>query len=508
MTHGISGLSPRASLDATQALGATQGNLGGATVEAAPAQPRAGNALKTAWLEVRHFFASLVGMRVSTTKPETVADAPSATQGALHALTKRDLDTLDVAEALGGMMEHGGFPRDEARAGLSDGAAALFRPALQGLSDLQLMRLQVNLARSPALLEGLAQSGTGALMALPDVPDLEQMTGAGRVDDLGFLTMALRDCLTAEMTGRGLAAAELRGDPSASDRGLEHFTRHALANGGDLRAAADAARADLAQERQDAVLDALEQAGLYTREAETPPSAPPAAAALPDNSAVSAPFGEARSAWIVGTLNEACLPQNQAREHTHAIPVGPTGDFEVAWIFKRDMTGPRDISFAGERLPGTDGGTEALDANVAQFCQALGEKGVSKGDLLAMSRVINQATTGVVASQFMLDPGNAPGLRLADGDTVPIVADLKGGAWSITQSGTGYEIGYRAGQDLDGSVMATQGGQIFRFGEDSRLDVSLTFVLDRGADGNLTVTGMRDSRIAVRAFDAEGRQLA
>lgn len=508
MTHGISGLSPRASLDATQAAAGTRGSFRGAAVEAAPAQPRAASALKTAWLEVRHFFASLVGMRVSTTKPETVADAASATRGVLHAMTKRDLDTLDVAEALVGMTEHGAFPQDLNRTGITEGAAGLFRPALQDLSDLQLMRLQANLCRKPDLLEGLSQLGTGFVMDA-DEPSVAAMAAGGQVNDLGFVMMSLHTCLRAELADRGLVPADLPGTPAALDPGLERFAQRAVANEGDLRAAIGEARVDLARARETAVLDALEQAGLYTREAEAPPEAPPAPPpAPPDNAAVNAPFGEARRAWIVETLNQAYLPQNQASERTGAVPVGPTGAFAVAQIFKRDMIGARDIAFAGERLPGTEGGTAALDANVAQFCQALGEKGATKGDILALSRVMNQATTGVVASQYMLDPDNAPGLRLADGDTVPIIADLKGGAWSITPSGTGYEIGYRAGQDLDGSAMATQGSRIFRFGEGSRLDVTLTFVLERGTEGELAVTGMRDSRIAIRAFDTEGRQLA
>lgn len=508
MTHGISGLAPRQSLDATQAVGGAQGNFRGAAVEAAPAQPRAASALKTAWLEVRHFFASLVGMRVSTTKPETVTDAASATRGVLHAMTKRDLDTLDVAEALVGVAEHGAFPQDLNRTGITEGAANLFRPALQDLSDLQLMRLQTNLCRKPDLLEGLSQLGTGFVMD-SDEPSADTMAAGGQVNDLGFVMMSLHTCLKAELADRGLAPADLPETPAVLDRGLERFAQKAVANEGDLRAAIGEARVELARERDTALLDALEQAGLYTREAEAPPEAQPAPPpARPDNSAVNAPFGEARSAWIVGELNTAYLPQNQAKEHTHAIPVGPAGGFEVAWIFKRDMTGARDISFAGERLPGTGGGTEALDTNVALFCQALGDKGVTKDDILAMSRLMTQATTGVVASQYILDPGNAPSLQLAGGDTVPIVADLKGGAWSITPGGTGYAVGYRAGQDLTGARMGTQRGQSFEFGEGSRIDVTLTFVLERAPSGELAVTGMRDSRVAIQAFDAEGRQIA
>lgn len=254
---------------AQQTVGGAEGRFNGHTVAAAPAQPRATSALKTAWLEVQHFFKSLVGMRVSTPAPQQVNNAGDATRAVMHAMTKREPDTLSVLGSLSQLLEHGNFTPDAGRDAMTHESGQMFRHEIQNMSDVQLRRLHSTFQRHPEFGEALTQSGSSAVMALTDPekgrvddPTIEEQRAAGRVNDLGFLAMSLRDIAQSELEARGFKVETVNVSGSNPSPEMQRFAERAVENHGDMQTAISEIRAEMAQERHDAIVQTLEQLGM------------------------------------------------------------------------------------------------------------------------------------------------------------------------------------------------------------------------------------------------------
>ncbi|MBB3949281.1 hypothetical protein [Aureimonas jatrophae] len=271
MSHTIGSAHSAQSIQtiAQQTVGGAQGQFNGHTVAAAPAQPRATSALKTAWLEVQHFFEPLVGMRVSTPEPQQVNNADDATRAVMHAMTKREPDTLSVLGSLSQLLDHGHCTLDAGRDGMTQESGQMFRHEFQNMSDMQLLRLHTTFQKNPEFGEALTQSGSSAVMALTDldkgrVDDLtvDEQRAGGRVNDLGFLALSLRGSVQSELEARGFKVETVNVSGSNPSPEMQRFAERVVENGGDTQTAISEIRAELALERHDAIVNTLEHLGV------------------------------------------------------------------------------------------------------------------------------------------------------------------------------------------------------------------------------------------------------
>lgn len=267
MTTGFDPGSRVGTIQHQQNTGSVQGaqnQFNGHQVEVGHAEPRATSALKTAWMEVKHFFTSLFGVRVSTPRPESMDTPNDAAAGVLHAMTRSKIDTLEVLDGLVAVLETGNFPQDAARDGINDGASRLFDTALQGLSDIQLFRLYGNFGKHAEFSENLAQLGTALVMGAEE-PSIDKMRGGGKVNDLGFVALALREQCKLALEARGYEVGEVDDATAEAPRPMELFAQKVVDNGGDFATALQETRQQVAVERREAILSSLAASGLYDR---------------------------------------------------------------------------------------------------------------------------------------------------------------------------------------------------------------------------------------------------
>lgn len=242
----------------------TEGTFNVHTVETGEPQPRATSALKTAWMEVKHFFTSLFGTRVSTTRPEQVTNPQEATQGVLHAMTRSKTDTLEVLATLSDLVDHaqiGGGPRREA---VEQGVGPLFEEGLRDLTDMQLFRLHTNLGKVTDLGGGLGTLGDRVHGDL-DIQTGENRTAADTLADMGHAVDVMRDLVKTALEGRGYKVDDTADPEAEPRRDTEMFAEHFVANGGDGDAAFVSAFRQRIQERREVVIDRLVETRVYDR---------------------------------------------------------------------------------------------------------------------------------------------------------------------------------------------------------------------------------------------------
>ena len=259
-----------------QAAQNTEGRFGEHRVQVGQGEPRGASALKTAWTEVKHFFKSLFGVRVSTPKPETVHDAASAAKGVLHEMTRSKIDHLGVVESLAQLVSHLPVPveQDADRGGLVQGARTAFSEELGHLSDVQLLRLNNTFCSHPVFVAQIGQFTTGIamehaedLMQGADVTQADVMRGAGKMADVGFLTSELFGLVQDEMGRRELSPRQPDQIAVASGeipRDMQILGEKLVRNFGDMTQAISDTRVQIADERHAAILNALEEAGLFS----------------------------------------------------------------------------------------------------------------------------------------------------------------------------------------------------------------------------------------------------
>lgn len=237
-----------------------QGKLGDHQVEIGRAQPRAGNAIKTFFLEVKHFFASLFGIRVSTPKPERIDSVHDGVKAVVSDFTHKNLDRLELMKSLGKLHDVANFHTPENRDPTSNTPKTdgLFRDHLGTLSDLQLLRLHSNLSKHEEFLRPLVLCGTNVIMGHVDSPSRENMFGVGKVNDLGWLGIALSEDVVAELKARGYEVPDINieADKQVTPE-MEAVAYRTIMNGGDVGKAVDELRREIVNAR-------LEQSGLPT----------------------------------------------------------------------------------------------------------------------------------------------------------------------------------------------------------------------------------------------------
>lgn len=242
----------------------TEGIFNEHVVEHGEPQPRATSALKTAWMEVKHFFTSLFGTRVSTPKPDQVTNPQEATQGVLHAMTRSKSDTLEVLATLSDLVDHaniGGGPRREA---VEQGVGPLFEEGLRDLTDMQLFRLHTNLGKVTDLGGNLGTVGDTVHDEL-DAPTGQNRAAADKLGDMGHAVDVMRDLVKTALEGRGYKVDDTA-DPGAETRpDTEMFAKHFVGNGGDGTAAFVSAFHERTEARRQVVVDHLVEARVYDR---------------------------------------------------------------------------------------------------------------------------------------------------------------------------------------------------------------------------------------------------
>lgn len=243
----------------------TEGTYNGHTVRTEEPQPRATSALKTAWMEVKHFFTSLFGTRVSTTRPEQVTNPQEATQGVVHAMTRSKTDTLEVLATLSDLVDHaqiGGGPRREA---VELGVGPLFEEGLRDLTDMQLFRLHTNLGKVTDLGGGLGDLGDRIHGDL-DIQTDQNRTAADTLADMGHAVDVMRDLVKTALEGRGYKVDDTADPEAEPRRDTEMFAEHFVGNGGDGDAAFVSAFRQRTEARREVVVDSLVASGLYDRD--------------------------------------------------------------------------------------------------------------------------------------------------------------------------------------------------------------------------------------------------
>jgi hypothetical protein len=258
-----------------QSAQSTEGRFGEHTVQVGQGEARGASALKTAWTEVKHFFKSLFGVRVSTPKPETVHDSASAAKGVLHEMTQSKIDHLGVVESLAQMVSHLPVPaeQDADRGGLVQGARTAFSEELGHLSDVQLLRLNNTFCTHPVFVAQIGQFTTGIamehaedLMQCADVTQADVMRGAGKMADVGFLTSELFGLVQDEMGRRELSPRQPDQIAVASGEiphEMQVLGEKLVQNFGDMTQAISDTRVQIADEHKAVVLDALAEIGIY-----------------------------------------------------------------------------------------------------------------------------------------------------------------------------------------------------------------------------------------------------
>jgi hypothetical protein len=253
------------------------GAFAGHEVTAGTGENRAGSALKTAWMEVKHFFKSLFGVKVSTDAPTQIQSREDGAKAVLSQLSRSKMDDVSIMETLATFIDHGNFPQDAARDGLTSGSKEVFHSELQNLSDMQLFRIYKNFQAHPELLETLGQLGTAVVienseeLANRGATPQEMLSGGGKINDLGFATKALYDEVRAALQERGYEVPEheLRALTDATpSHEMEVVAKLAVNAYGDLTNVFSDARAQLAQEKHDALIASLEVAGIYHQDDE------------------------------------------------------------------------------------------------------------------------------------------------------------------------------------------------------------------------------------------------
>ena len=263
-------------LERAQSAQNVEGHFGEHTVRVGQGEPRAASALKTAWTEVKHFFKSLFGSRVSTPQPDHVHDAATAAKGVLHEMTRSKVDLLGVVDSLAQMVSHLPVPaqQDADRGGLIQGARTAFSEELGHLSDVQLLRLNNTFCSHPMFVAQIGQFTTGIAMERAEdlmegggASQADVMRGAGKMADVGFLSSELFGMVQDAMRSRELSPRQPDQAAVASGeipREMQILGEKVVQNLGDLGQAITDARVQIADERQTAILNALKETGLYS----------------------------------------------------------------------------------------------------------------------------------------------------------------------------------------------------------------------------------------------------
>lgn len=239
-----------------------QGTLGDHQVEVGQAQPRAGNALKSFFLEVKHFFASLFGVRVSTQKPDQINNVQDGVKAVVSDFTRKNLDPLEVMKSLGALGNQCRFDRPENRnPDFTPKTDTLFTTQLGEMSDLQLLRLHTNMARNREFLEPMIQGGTATVMQLDTNPTPENMAGAGKIGDMGWLAKQLSENVVSELRARGYDVPEIQARPTDEmTPTMDEVAMRTVLNGGDVGKAVDDLRRQIINARlEDSGLPTLDQ---------------------------------------------------------------------------------------------------------------------------------------------------------------------------------------------------------------------------------------------------------
>jgi hypothetical protein len=236
-----------------------QGKFGDRQVEVGEAQPRAGNAIRKFFLEVKHFFASLFGIRVSPIKPPTIESVRDGVNSVVSDFARKTINPFDALKSLGALHEQCHFELPENRK--TDGSRmpkidGMFRERVGELSDLQLLRLYRNLSQNREYLIPLTQLGTGVMAENISNIKEENIYGSGKINDLGFIATELAETVIAELRGRGIEVADIqyRREDTTTPQ-IEAVVLRTIQNGGDVGRASDEAYEDMLNQR-------LERSGL------------------------------------------------------------------------------------------------------------------------------------------------------------------------------------------------------------------------------------------------------
>lgn len=248
----------------TDGVQAKEGVFNTHTVELGEPQPRATSALKTAWMEVKHFFTSLFGTRVSTARPTEVATPEQATQGVLHAMTRNRPDTLEVLATLSDLVDHAAIGGGDRREAVEQGVGRLFEEGLRDLTDMQLFRLHTNLGKVTDLGEQLGALGERIHEGL-DAPTDRNGTAAEKLGDMGHVVDVMRDLVKTALEGRGYKVDHTADPEAETRRDTEIFAENFVANGGDGNAAFVSGFHQRTEERRQVVVDHLVESRVYER---------------------------------------------------------------------------------------------------------------------------------------------------------------------------------------------------------------------------------------------------
>ncbi|MCW1838707.1 hypothetical protein [Prosthecomicrobium hirschii] len=238
--------------------------MGEHQAEVGQAQPRATSALKTAWMDVKHFFTSLFGSRVSTPTPLAVTNGHEATDNVLHELTRSKPNEGLVYLALAEWIGHNPFQQDASRDGLRQEVQVQFGDKLDDMSDMQLFRLYRTLQNNPSLVQDLGQNGSAYVMSkVDDMNDpgaMEIMQACGKVNDMGGVVTELAAMVKDRLEGRGYETPHING--TGPTPFMDRFTENAVLNSGDLVAALRDTVLQNNAEKDRVVIGSLEVSGL------------------------------------------------------------------------------------------------------------------------------------------------------------------------------------------------------------------------------------------------------
>lgn len=220
------------------------GRLGQHRVEVAQApEPRSPNALKQAWLDIKHALASALHMQVSTDWALQGTKAQFSLSDLGRSLTSRQPDLAQIVASAIHVCQNGHPDLQTPMQKKNDGELlapmnfeAMQQIMVANMDDMQLLRMLSAFRRYPELLIDFHSAGSRAYeIAKEDHdrytsdPTRTMQDKIGKAADLaGVFCIDLYVTAKTEFARRGLVADLPREDARASQKKLDHIVYHAM----------------------------------------------------------------------------------------------------------------------------------------------------------------------------------------------------------------------------------------------------------------------------------------